>query len=39
MMQTEEDEVDYEEMGVAETYAEYWPAKCRFPSIKCIQFV
>ena len=30
MMQTEEDEVDYEEMGVAETYAEYWPAKCRF---------
>lgn len=25
----EEEEVDYEEMGVAETYAEYWPAKCK----------
>jgi len=25
----EEDEVDYEEMGVAETYADYWPAKCK----------
>lgn len=30
--QQEEDEVDYEEMGVAETYADYWPAKCElFP--------
>lgn len=28
-MATEEDEADYEEMGVAETYAEYWPAKCK----------
>ncbi|XP_017030538.1 protein strawberry notch-like isoform X2 [Drosophila kikkawai] len=27
--QQEEDEVDYEEMGVAETYADYWPAKLR----------
>ncbi|XP_011177032.1 protein strawberry notch isoform X2 [Zeugodacus cucurbitae] len=25
----EEEEVDYEEMGVAETYAEYWPAKLK----------
>ncbi|KAH8265679.1 hypothetical protein KR044_011306, partial [Drosophila immigrans] len=25
----EEDEVDYEEMGVAETYADYWPAKLK----------
>lgn len=24
----EEDEHDDEEMGVAETYADYWPAKC-----------
>ena len=24
----EEDEGDDEEMGVAETYADYWPAKC-----------
>ncbi|KAM7350606.1 protein strawberry notch isoform 2-T2 [Cochliomyia hominivorax] len=29
MVQAEEDEVDYEEMGVAETYAEYWPAKLK----------
>lgn len=29
-VQQEEDEVDYEEMGVAETYADYWPAKCKF---------
>ncbi|KAI9590456.1 hypothetical protein GQX74_008623 [Glossina fuscipes] len=29
VVQTEEDEVDYEEMGVAETYAEYWPAKLK----------
>ncbi|KAH8374146.1 hypothetical protein KR200_000653, partial [Drosophila serrata] len=28
-VQQEEDEVDYEEMGVAETYADYWPAKLR----------
>lgn len=28
LAQPEEDEADYEEMGVAETYAEYWPAKC-----------
>lgn len=27
--QQEDDDVDYEEMGVAETYAEYWPAKCK----------
>ncbi|KAH8409012.1 hypothetical protein KR009_005184, partial [Drosophila setifemur] len=27
--QQEEDEVDYEEMGVAETYADYWPAKLK----------
>ncbi|XP_037935449.1 protein strawberry notch isoform X2 [Teleopsis dalmanni] len=26
----EEEEVDYEEIGVAETYAEYWPAKLNF---------
>ncbi|XP_018782832.1 PREDICTED: protein strawberry notch isoform X2 [Bactrocera latifrons] len=25
----EEEEADYEEMGVAETYAEYWPAKLK----------
>jgi len=24
----EEEEADDEEMGVAETYADYWPAKC-----------
>lgn len=24
----EEEEHDDEEMGVAETYADYWPAKC-----------
>ncbi|XP_073834812.1 protein strawberry notch isoform X2 [Musca autumnalis] len=29
MVQPEEDEADYEEMGVAETYAEYWPAKLK----------
>uniref|UniRef100_A0A1A9W185 Helicase C-terminal domain-containing protein n=1 Tax=Glossina brevipalpis TaxID=37001 RepID=A0A1A9W185_9MUSC len=29
VVQAEEDEVDYEEMGVAETYAEYWPAKLK----------
>jgi hypothetical protein len=28
MNQIEEDENDDEEMGVAETYADYWPAKC-----------
>ncbi|XP_033239959.1 protein strawberry notch isoform X1 [Drosophila pseudoobscura] len=28
-VQQEEDEVDYEEMGVAETYADYWPAKLK----------
>lgn len=27
-MVTEEDEVDDEEMGVAETYADYMPPKC-----------
>lgn len=26
--QHEEDEHDDEEMGVAETYADYWPSKC-----------
>lgn len=26
----EEEEGDDEEMGVAETYADYWPAKCKF---------
>lgn len=32
-VQQEDDEADYEEMGVAETYADYWPAKCMsFPS-------
>lgn len=25
----EEEEAEDEEMGVAETYAEYWPAKCK----------
>lgn len=25
----EEEEHDDEEMGVAETYADYWPAKCK----------
>ncbi|EDW78559.2 uncharacterized protein Dwil_GK16502 [Drosophila willistoni] len=29
VQQPEEDEVDYEEMGVAETYADYWPAKLK----------
>uniref|UniRef100_A0A1I8Q2D4 Protein strawberry notch n=1 Tax=Stomoxys calcitrans TaxID=35570 RepID=A0A1I8Q2D4_STOCA len=29
VVQHEEDEADYEEMGVAETYAEYWPAKLK----------
>ncbi|KMZ09560.1 protein strawberry notch isoform X1 [Drosophila simulans] len=28
-VQQEEDEVDYEEIGVAETYADYWPAKLK----------
>jgi hypothetical protein len=27
--QMEEDEGEDEEMGVAETYADYWPAKCK----------
>ena len=27
--QMEEEEGDDEEMGVAETYADYWPAKCK----------
>lgn len=27
--QIEEDDGDDEEMGVAETYADYWPAKCK----------
>lgn len=26
----EEEEADDEEMGVAETYADYWPAKCKY---------
>jgi hypothetical protein len=26
----EEEEAEDEEMGVAETYADYWPAKCKF---------
>lgn len=30
----EEEEGDDEEMGVAETYADYWPSKCK---ISCIQ--
>lgn len=25
----EEEEAEDEEMGVAETYADYWPAKCK----------
>lgn len=25
----EEEDPDDEEMGVAETYAEYWPSKCK----------
>lgn len=29
MSQMEEEEGDDEEMGVAETYADYWPAKCK----------
>lgn len=28
MNQIDEDEADDEEMGVAETYADYWPSKC-----------
>lgn len=28
-MQPEEDEAEEEEMGVAETYADYWPAKLK----------
>lgn len=28
MQPQEEDEHDDEEMGVAETYADYWPSKC-----------
>jgi hypothetical protein len=28
--QMEEEEAEDEEMGVAETYADYWPAKCNF---------
>lgn len=34
----EEEEVDYEEMGVAETYAEYWPAKCKLHAHKSIKY-
>lgn len=30
MQPQEEEEHDDEEMGVAETYADYWPAKCKF---------
>lgn len=26
----EEEDAEDEEMGVAETYAEYWPAKCEW---------
>lgn len=33
MNQMEEEEGDDEEMGVAETYADYWPAKCKFVEI------
>lgn len=29
----EEEEPDDEEMGVAETYAEYWPAKCNYERV------
>lgn len=29
MQPQEEDEHDDEEMGVAETYADYWPSKCK----------
>lgn len=29
-MPGDEEEVDDEEMGVAETYADYMPAKCKF---------
>ncbi|XP_017052174.1 protein strawberry notch isoform X2 [Drosophila ficusphila] len=29
VVQQEEDEADYEEIGVAETYADYWPAKLK----------
>lgn len=28
--QQEEEEHDDEEMGVAETYADYWPSKCKY---------
>lgn len=30
LQQQEEEEHDDEEMGVAETYADYWPAKCEY---------
>lgn len=32
----EEEEAEDEEMGVAETYADYWPAKCNKPINKKI---
>lgn len=35
----EEEEGDDEEMGVAETYAEYWPAKRMYLNIKIIIWI
>jgi hypothetical protein len=35
----EEEEGDDEEMGVAETYADYWPAKCKKVEFRLIRFL
>lgn len=35
----EEDEGDDEEMGVAETYADYWPSKCKTSCIHQCQSI
>lgn len=32
-MTGEEEDGDDEEMGVAETYADYWPSKCKFMNL------
>lgn len=30
----EDEDADDEEMGVAETYADYWPAKCKLTNFR-----
>lgn len=35
----EDEEPDDDEMGVAETYADYWPAKCKNVRSSPAQFI